>query len=448
VKNWDAQRIAEVTGASSIRPAPGGGPRRVVIDSREVAPGDLFVGLAGVQDDGGRFATQALEVGAWGVLVRPPFAPSAKGGAILVTEDPLAGLQSLALAWRRELGAKVVGITGSAGKTSTKDILAALLARELRTVASPHNYNTEIGLPLAILAAPEGTEVLVLELAMRGRDQIAQLAAICEPDVGVIVNIGPAHLELLGSIEAIAAAKAELLAALAEDGTAVVPAAEPLLDPYLPQRQRVLRFGPGGDVRVLSVGAGGVEIDACGELVTLEPGFRSAHLLLDLCAAVAVARALAVPVAGQYEIALSRLRGERVELAGGLTIINDCYNANPMSMRAALEELGSDTVAMRRVAVLGDMLELGTESEQRFHRELGEQATDARVLLLVTVGELAELAGETFAGGEHVHFEDARSAASGLEPLLARGDVVLVKGSRGVGLEIVARQLALGRVAS
>jgi UDP-N-acetylmuramoyl-tripeptide--D-alanyl-D-alanine ligase len=449
VKNWDAQRIADVADARLITPAPGGGPLRVVIDSREVAPGDLFVGLAGVQDDGGRFATQALAAGAWGVAVRPEFAPTgADSGAVLTTEDPLAFLQSLALAWRRELGAKVVGITGSAGKTSTKDMLAALLARERPTVASPRNYNTEIGLPLAILGAPQGTEVLVLELAMRGLGQIAELAAICEPDIGVIVNIGPAHLELLGSIEAIAAAKAELLAALADDATAVVPAGEPLLDPYLAQRLRVVRFGPGGDVCVLRADADGVEIDAFGEVVTLEPGFRSAHLLLDLCAAVAAAGALAVPVGGEYEIALSRLRGERAELTGGVTIINDCYNANPMSMRAALEELGSDTVAVRRVAVLGDMLELGAASEQRYHRELGEQAADARVSLLVTVGPLAELAGETFVGGEHVHFEDARSAASGLEPLLARGDLVLVKGSRGVGLEIVARQLALGRVAS
>ena len=315
MKNWDAQRIADVADARCVTPAPGG-PRRVVIDSRGVAPGDLFVGLAGVQDDGGRFATQALAAGAWGVLVRPPFAQGAKGGAILVTEDPLAGLQSLALAWRRELGAKVVAITGSAGKTSTKDILAALLARELPTVASPRNYNTEIGLPLAILGAPPGTEVLVLELAMRGLGQIAELAAICEPDIGVIVNIGPAHLELLGSIEAIAAAKAELLAALAEDATAVVPAGEPLLYPYLAQRLRVVRFGPGGDVCVVRADADGVEIDAFGEVVTLEPGFRSTHLLLDLCAAVAAARTLAVPVGGQYEIALSRLRGERVELTG------------------------------------------------------------------------------------------------------------------------------------
>ena len=443
MKSWDTERVAQAAGARILAAAPGdGGPQRVAIDSRDLAPGDLFIGLAGAREDGGRFATQALEAGAWGVLVRPPLAPGASGGAVLTTEDPLGALQSLATAWRLELDARVVAVTGSTGKTSTKDILAALLARERRTVASPRNYNTEIGLPLAILAAPAGTQVLVLELAMRGPGQIAALAAICRPEVGVIVNVGPAHLELLGSLEAIAAAKAELLAALADDGTAVVPAEEPLLDPYLPERLRVLRFGPGGDVHVVSSGSDGVTIEAEGELIELDVDFRSSHLLTDLCAAVAAARALGVALGGTYDVVFSGLRGERVELAGGVTIINDCYNANPMSMRAALEQLGSDTLAARRIAVLGDMLELGAANEERYHRELGELARDAGVLLLVTVGPRAELAGEAFRGGEHIHVEDAGEVASTLEPLLRRGDVVLVKGSRGMGLETVARALA------
>ena len=445
MKDWDAARIAGAAGARLVSDGSGaGGPSRVVIDSRTTQPGDLFVGLRGEHDDGGRFAQRALEAGAWGVLVGPHYGYRVAGGAILEAEDTLTALQSLAHAWRVELAAKVVAVTGSTGKTSTKGILAAILGGQRTTVASPDNYNTEIGLPLAILGAEVGTEVLVLELAMRGSGEIAQLAAICEPDVGVIVNIGPAHLARLGSLEAIAAAKAELLASLPEEGTAVIPVDEPLLDAYLPERTAIVRFGAGGDVSVSSAGPEGVEIDAFGERSVIEPGFRQDHLLSDLCAAIGAARALGAAVPERLEVEFSALRGERIELAGGVTIINDCYNANPMSMRAALEALGADSSAMRRLAVLGDMLELGGDADA-YHRELGDQATNARVLVLVTVGALALLAAETFVGGDHFHVVDAWEAAGVLAPLLGRGDVVLVKGSRAVGLEVVARRLALLR---
>jgi UDP-N-acetylmuramoyl-tripeptide--D-alanyl-D-alanine ligase len=444
VNVWSAERIAAAAGARLLR-GHAGGPSRVVIDSREVAPGDLFVGLGGLQQDGGLFTAQALAAGAWGVLVRPRFAHGVSGGAVLEHDDPLAALQSLAHAWRSELAAKVVGITGSAGKTSTKDILAALLAPHRRTVASPLNWNTEIGVPLAILGAPPDTEVLILELAMRGAGQIAELARIAQPEIGVIVNIGPAHLELLGSLEAIAAAKAELLAALPPGGTAIIPADEPLLDPHRPgESVAVVTFGPGGDVSVAAVSQEGVELDVFGRLRRLEPGFRSTHLLADLCAALAAAESLGVSPAGAVEVEIAPLRGERIVLAGGVTLINDCYNANPISTAAALAELAADPSAVRRIAVLGEMLELGRDAPA-YHAALGEQATDARVLILVTVGSLAERAGETFLGGEHFHAQDAEEAAAILAPLLARGDLVLVKGSRAVGLERVARRLALTR---
>ena len=444
MRDWSAKRVATAAGARLLGDAAGG-PSRVVIDSREVAPGDLFIGLGGVHQDGGLFTNEALEAGAWGVLVGPSFAHGAKGGAVLEHEDPLAGLQSLAHAWRVELAATVIGITGSAGKTSTKDILAALLAPHRRTFVSPRNMNTEIGVPLAILGAPAGTEVLVLELAMRGRGQIAELAQIAEPEIGVIVNIGPAHMELLGSLEAIAATKAELLAALPPGGTAIIPADEPLLDAHRPGEPRaVVTFGSGGDVSVASVSKDGVELDVFGELRLLEPGFRSAHLLTDLCAAVAAAQSLGVRPQGRIDVEIGSMRGERIALAGGVTLINDCYNANPTSMSAALAELGRDVTAVRRVAVLGDMLELG-RGALAYHEALGEQATDARVLLLVTVGPLAQRAGQAFLGGEHFHAQDAEEAAAILAPLLQRGDLVLVKGSRAVGLERVARRLALIR---
>ena len=414
-----------------------------MIDSREVAAGDLFVGLVGANTDGGRFLDDALAAGAWGVLggvASVERVRDARGGVLLAAEDPLVALGMLARAWRRELGAKVVAITGSTGKTSTKDILAALLAPALATFASPLNQNTEIGLPLAILAAPRGTQALVLELAMRGAGQIAELTEICEPDVGVIVNVGPAHLELVGSLEAIAAAKAELLGGLASGATAVLPAREPLLDPFLREDLEIVRFGDGGEVSVLAADADGVLVALGDQRVTLEPGFRAAHLLSDLCAALAAARALGVLPGASLDVEFSALRGERLSLPDGVVVVNDCYNANPMSMRAALDELAT-TAPGRRVAVLGDMLELGARDEERYHRELGEQAQAAGVALLVTVGPRAAWAGESFAGGEHLHAGDAVAAATLLAKRLAPGDTVLVKGSRGLALERVAEEL-------
>jgi UDP-N-acetylmuramyl pentapeptide synthase len=376
------------------------------------------VGLRGENADGGRFAPQALAAGAWGVLVAPEHAEAAQcapPGVLLAAEDPLAALQRLATAWRRELGADVIGVTGSTGKTSTKDVIAAMVGQRRRVVATRGNYNTEIGLPLTVLEAPAGTEVLVLEMAMRGRGQIAELAAIAEPDVAVITNIGPVHLEQMGSLEAIAAEKAAVVAGLRPGGTAVVPRDEPLLAPHLRDDVTVVEFGPGDDL-------GGVELD-----------FASAHMRLNAAAALAAARAVGVEPRGRVEVALSELRGQRIELPGGITVVNDCYNANPMSMRAALDDLAAAAPG-RRVAVLGDMLELGPESE-RFHREVGEHARRSGVDLLVTVGPLAA----AMDGDQAV--ADAAEAAALLPELLDDGDTVLVKGSRGVGLEVVAEAL-------
>jgi UDP-N-acetylmuramoyl-tripeptide--D-alanyl-D-alanine ligase len=359
---------------------------------------------------------------------------------VLAAAEPLAALQRLAAAWRAELGAQVVGITGSTGKTTTKDILLALLAPKRRTVASRANFNTEIGLPLEILAAPAGTEVLVLEHAMRGAGQIAELAAISRPDVAVIVNIGPVHLEMLGSLEAIAAAKSELIAALPGGGTAVVPAGERLLDPHLRDDVDVIRFGPGGDVRLERAESEQVVVAAGDDVLELEFPFIQDHLRADLLAAVAAARAAGVTPSGRVEVALSPARGQRVELAGGVTVIDDCYNANPMSMRAALDDLAATAAGARTVAVLGDMLELGPD-ERDYHLQVGERADASGVDVLVTVGPLAAAIAERF-DGETYAVADAGEAAALVPELLAPGDVVLIKGSRGVGLELVTEALA------
>lgn len=422
MRAWDAQRIAEAAGAWVAREAPAG-PARAVIDSREVLLDDLFVGLRGEHDDGGRFAAGALEAGAWGVLVDPSWAEQlpAHHGAVLVAEDPLVALQSLARAWRRFLGVPVIGITGSVGKTTTKELTAALLAPQRHVHASRANFNTEIGLPLEVLAAPEDAEVLVLEMAMRGAGQIAELAAIAEPDVGVITNIGPVHLELLGSIEQIARAKAELLAHV---GVAVVPEDEPLLDGLIPEGIEVVRFGS----EPLPEG--------------LELPFSAPHMLRNARAAVAAARAVGVQPAGRVDYVAPALRGEVVQLPGGARVLNDCYNANPLSMRAALSDMQTQDVAGRRIAVLGDMLELGPQ-EIALHEEIGAAAAAAGVDVLVTVGPLAAAMLRTFDGEGHA-VADAGEAAALACDLLEPGDVVLVKASRGVGLEVVAEALAGG----
>lgn len=431
MRAWDAERVARESGGTLLAPGErAGGPGRAIVDSRETREGDLFIGIPGASRDGGAFAAAALEAGAWGVVARAAHmealsdAGGPARGALIAAPDPLAALQRLATAWRRELGARVIAITGSTGKTSTKDLLRGMLEPHRRVVATEQNLNTEIGLPLTILGAPTGTEVLVLEMAMRGAGQIAELAAIAQPDVGVVVNVGPVHLELLGSVEAVAEAKAELVRDLPAHGVAILPAGEPLLDPHARDDLTTITFGPGGDLDALPEG--------------LELPFGSAHMRLNALAALAAARAVGVEPAGAVRVALSRLRGERIDVPGGVTVINDCYNANPMSMRAALDDL-AETAAGRRVAVLGDMLELGPD-ERRFHAELGAQARAAGVELLVTVGELAAHAGAGHGGAVHA-VRTADQAAALLPELLEPGDTVLVKGSRGVGLEVVALAL-------
>jgi UDP-N-acetylmuramoyl-tripeptide--D-alanyl-D-alanine ligase len=451
VRGWQAARVARAAGAALLL-APSSnrsGPAAAATDSRTVAGGELFVGLPGARADGGAHAAQALACGAWGVLVAPEHAAAAvpaaeqHGAAVLSHPDPLAGLQALARAWRAELGergAKVVAITGSTGKTSTKDILAALLGGRLRTAATPANLNTEIGLPLAILATPADSECLVLELAMRGAGQIAELTELARPHVGVIVNVGPAHLELLGSLQAIAAAKAELLAGLAPGASAVVPAREPLLAPHLREDLTTITFGEGGDVQLAGrLPDGGVRITHGAIAIELQPSFTAAHQLTNLLAAVAAARALGVTPGGPLQVRFSARRGQRLELRGGAVVIDDCYNANPMSMRAAIDDLAA-TAPARAVAVLGDMLELGPQA-RALHREIGTHAARGGVGLLVTVGPLAAEMASGFAG-ESYTVPDAAAAAELLPRLVRDDDTILVKASRGVGLEHAVSALA------
>ena len=449
-------RITAAAGADVIAAGPGGRPERAVADSRQVRPGDLFFGLRGERADGGEFAVQALGAGAWGVVVEPDRArglagdraerPGDGGGWILAAPDPLAALQCLARVWRRELGSPVVGITGSVGKTSVKDICRAILP--LRVHASPENYNTEIGLPLAVLSAPPETQALVLEMAMRGRGQIAKLCEIAEPSVAAITNIGPAHLELLGTFEAIVEAKAEILAKLTERDRAVIPADEEALEPHLHERLVTITFGPGGDVFALESSSDGRSTEATiaapgGEQRFSFP-FGEGHNLTNALAAIAIGEALDVPLDEMArrapEITLSRMRGELIELADGIVVVNDCYNANPISMRAALDHLAS-LPAARHVAVLGEMAELGPDAPV-YHREVGSHARQLGVEPIVGVGGLArDYVPAAWA-------PDAEAAVPLAEAMLEPGDAMLIKGSRAIGLERVSEELIARRGAT
>jgi UDP-N-acetylmuramoyl-tripeptide--D-alanyl-D-alanine ligase len=449
-------RIAAAAGVEVALVGGGGRPERAVVDSREVRAGDLFFGLRGERLDGGEFAARALEAGAWGVVVGPERARSVaadagertpkEGGWVFAASDPLAALQELARAWRRELGCRVVGITGSVGKTSVKDICHAILP--LRVHASPQNYNTEVGLPLAVLAAPPETEALVLEMAMRGRGQIAELCEIAEPNVAAITNIGPVHLELLGTLEAIAEAKAEILTGLGVRGRAVIPADAEALEPHLHDRLVTITFGPGGDVFVREWSGDRRTIQATigtarGERAFSFP-FGETHNLTNALAAIAIGESLEVPLEEMARrapgITFSRLRGELIELPGGIVLVNDCYNANPVSMRAALDHLASLPAEGRRVAVLGEMGELGPGAPG-YHREVGSRVRSLGIGPVVGVGELArDYAPDAWA-------PDAEAAVPLAEAMLEPGDAILVKGSRSVGLELLTDELIARRTA-
>jgi len=419
----------------------------VTIDSRAVRPGDLFVGLRGETHDGDDFAGAALSAGAVAVVVRPATAAAMRSSTPrIVAEDGLAALGALAGAVRQRARAKVVAITGSAGKTSTKDILAALLAPVARVVATRANFNTEIGVPLTVFELGSDTEVLVCELAMRGRGQIAELAAMVKPDVGVITNIAPVHLELVGTIEEVAAAKAELIGEVGKGGL-VVPVDEALLEPHLRYHTgRLVTFGGDGDVCVVETRTEGFEthalIDAFGRRATFDFSFSGGHYLHDALAAlgafVALGYSLEEAKPGARTVEFSALRGRVSELPDGGLLLNDAYNANPLSMKAAIDHLCELAGERPRVAVLGDMYELGREALV-FHREVGEHAA-ARDVRVPAAGEMAR---EYLTGVDgEAWFGTVEALIAALPGAVAPGSAVLVKASRAMRFERVAEALA------
>jgi UDP-N-acetylmuramoyl-tripeptide--D-alanyl-D-alanine ligase len=400
----------------------------VTIDSRRVEPGDLFV------------AVGAGEAHVDGARVRG-------AAATLVPDDPFAAMAALGHAVRRRSDARVVGITGSTGKTSTKDILHALCAPVARTVAAEASFNNELGVPLTLCRLERDTEVCVLELAMRGFGQIAELARTAEPHVGVVTSVGPVHLELVGDVAGVARAKAELIAALPADGVAVVPREAPELEPHLRTDLTIRRFSPDD---ILDAEVDGDLTHAVfsldGREVALTLNVVAHHQLVNALAALHAYDALGLPLEraneGAETIAFSRWRGEELPLDGGGLLINDAYNANPVSMRAALDHLVARAGARRRVAVLGDMAELGDDAP-RYHEEIGRYASEVGVDLLVAVGPLARhyIDGQTEIPAVQTA-PDVERAAPLLAELLQPGDCVLVKASRAMGLERLAEAIA------
>ncbi|MGI5227364.1 UDP-N-acetylmuramoyl-tripeptide--D-alanyl-D-alanine ligase [Actinoallomurus sp. CA-142502] len=445
-------RIAEITRGKLDGASPEAvvdGP--VVIDSRKAGPGALFAALRGERLDGHDFAGQAVAAGAVAVL-----AEREVGTAAVIVDDVPAAMGVLARAVVDRLPqVTVAGLTGSAGKTSTKDLLAHLTSRLGPTIAPPGSFNNEIGHPLTVLRATEDTRYLVLEMGARGLGHIRHLARIAPPDIGIVLNVGSAHIGEFGSREVVAQAKGELVEALSAQGTAILNADDPLVRTMAARTSaRIVTFGRAPDATVRAVDE---SLDEAGRsrftLVTPEGSaavrlrLHGAHAVANALAAAAAARCLGMPVADVAEglseaEPASRWRMEVTERPDGVTVVNDAYNANPESVRAALDTVIHMARGGRAYAVLGGMAELGASTVEE-HEKIGAYAARGGLAGLVAVGDTAEavLKGAEQVGtwtGEGVQVEDVGAAVAALGERLRPGDVVLIKGSRVAGLERVA----------
>jgi UDP-N-acetylmuramoyl-tripeptide--D-alanyl-D-alanine ligase len=449
-----ADDLARLTGgqllARSDRPIRG-----AAVDSRDVRPGMAFVALPGEHTDGHRFLAQAVEAGAAALLVtRPPADPGSLGDVTVVrVPDGLAALAALASAWRRRFDPLVVGVTGSIAKTSTKEAIAAVLGRRFRTLKNEGNQNNEIGLPLTVLGLGPEHGAAVFEMGMYVGGEIADLARIARPSIGVVTAVQAVHLSRIGSLEAIEAAKGELLEALPASGTAILNADDPIVRRMgARSAARPLSYGFVEDADVGAEGVSSAGLDGMSFMLRAR-GERRAVAIPTLgrlsvhnglaAAAVGLAAGMSLAEIGdglaQGWSAPHRVAAMRL---GDITVIDDSYNASPGSVRAALEVLAD--LPGRRVAVLGEMLELG-EGHETGHLAVGEAAASV-VDLLIVVGTDAEgiVEGAMAAGlpAERIlAAEDATAALDALRPRLRDRDVVLVKGSRGIGLDGVVAGL-------
>ncbi len=449
-----------------------GAPGRIIdgaaIDSRAVHGGEVFFAFPGSQVDGHRFVGDALARGAGAAVVNRGRSDGSVGsvrsvgstatGAVIEVEDTFRALHDLARFIRTRVPEKLVGITGSAGKTTTKELLGAILASRFRVAWTPGNLNNLYGFPLSLLNVPDGTEWMVAEMGMSTPGELRQLSLLGRPDAAVFTVVRPVHLEFFGTVQAIAEAKSEILAGLSPEGFIVANADDPEVA-RIAQRHgaRVVWYGihsAAADVRARDLQPETGSTGGIGSRFVLEAGGRSQDVRLPLhglynvencLAAAACAWTLGLSleeIAGAVAaVRPASMRGVVHRAAAGYTLVDDSYNSNPDAVGKALESAGA-LAGGRRVAVLGDMRELGPEAP-RFHREAGERAARLGFSPVVAVGELSRelAAGAQAAGAETVWLPDAAAAADWAAGELRAGDVVLVKASRGVGLDRVVKRL-------
>lgn len=407
------------------------------VDTRTQSAGDVYFALRGPNHDGHDHVPAAIEKGAAAVVVDR--ATGATGE--LLVNDTLRALQDLGVWARRRWGGAVVGVTGSAGKTTTKDAIAHLLAAELPVGKTVGNFNNHIGVPLSILRLPDGCRAAVLEMGMNHAGEIRDLTAIAAPQVGVVTNVGYAHVEFFDSIDGVAAAKRELIEGLPHDGVAVLNGDDPRVLAFRdrhPGRSITFGFSECAQVRaeLAEYGTAGTTFRALG--VDFETGMTGRHAVLNLLAAIAVAQVFEIAPERLREpvrtFAVGKMRGERLE-HNGIVVWNDCYNSNPEAAQAMIDVLRG-TPAARRIAVLGEMLELGHAAGQ-LHRQVGRYAATHGVDLLIGVrGSAREMVDEAAAAGmQALFFEDPAEAGDYARSFARHGDAVLFKGSRGVRVE-------------
>lgn len=462
--------LVEVTGGALLWGPDTTMVNGLAIDSREVHPGAAFIAFAGEHTDGHKFVPHALEAGARAIVVtrddeaiRRAIEQSRRGEVALVSvEDAAAAVEQLGAWHRTRLLCPVIGITGSTGKTTTKDFLRSVLATRMRTVATLENRNNELGVPLTVMDAGADTEALIVEMAMRGPGQIAHLCSIARPTAGLVTNVGVSHVEVLGTEEAIASAKGELVQAIPETGRVFLNGDDAWSGTLASAGEAAVTFyglGPIADVRAddVTVGDDGTPafrlIAEQGEVDVRLP-IPGRHNVYNALAAAAVGLYLELSledvIAGLETTSVSKWRMEAFESASGVNVINDAYNANPTSMRAALLALGDLPTPGKRVAVLGDMAELGSLTELA-HFQLGEEIPGSATDVLVTVGERAKrIADGALAAGMDPGAvrpcASAPEASEVLDDLLEPGDTVLVKASRVMGLETVVEGIMNPRV--
>jgi UDP-N-acetylmuramoyl-tripeptide--D-alanyl-D-alanine ligase len=431
----------------------------VVTDSRKITPACLFIPLSGDNFEGHDFGAAALASGAAGILWQRDKGPAPEG-AVIAVDDTLIALQTLATAYLAQVSPKVVAITGSNGKTTTKDIVTALLETQYKVHKTQGNFNNHIGLPLTILSMNEDTEIAILEMGMSSRGEIALLASLANPDIAIITNIGESHLLQLGSRTEIARAKLEITSGLKPGGLLVYNGDEPLLEEVLaegsltlPEGMKTFRFGVSEDNDDYPTGImahdGGTTFTSFnheGRAFTLPLPGR--HNVINSLAALAVARHYGISddhiEAGLGQLKLTGMRIEVITAPSGITLLNDAYNASPTSMKAAIDVLQSMKGNGLRIAVLGDMLELGPDEEQ-FHAEIGAYLDPERTDLLFTYGPLSEhmakAAAEKLGSDRVFSFTDKAALTSLLSTKCSPKDIVLFKASRGMRLEEVLQSL-------